>query len=68
MKASNHKKVAVAKRSTVIKTGNSLVVVVPAKFARKLGITPGDQVNFSVSEKQGKITYTFLNVRQLSLV
>lgn len=54
--------------TTVLKTGNSLSVVVPAKFTKKLGIRPGDKVSFSLNEKSGQITYTFLNVRQLSLV
>jgi antitoxin component of MazEF toxin-antitoxin module len=54
--------------NSVIKTGNSLAVVVPAKFSHQLGIQAGDQVSLKVSQKKGQITYTFLNIRQLSLV
>lgn len=56
------------KRSSVIKTGNSLAVVVPAKFANKIGIRPGDKVKVEIDLSQGKIHYTFLNIRQLPLV
>lgn len=54
--------------SRVSRTGNSLTVVVPAKFARKVGIQPGDEVAVSIREKKGQVVYTFLNIRQLSLV
>lgn len=53
---------------SVIKTGNSIAVVVPAKFAKVIGIKPGDKVKLDLDPQTGKITYTFLNVRQLSLV
>lgn len=52
----------------VIRTGNSLAVVVPAKFVKKAGVKPGDKVKLSINLHQGKITYEFINVRQLSLV
>jgi antitoxin component of MazEF toxin-antitoxin module len=54
--------------NTVIKTGNSLAVVVPAKFVKRAGVKPGDKVKVSINLHQGKITYEFINVRQLSLV
>lgn len=54
--------------NSVLKTGNSLAVVVPAKFVKKVGIKPGDKVKISLKPHRGQITYTFLNVRQLSLV
>lgn len=53
---------------TVIKTGNSLAVVIPAKFAHKLGIKMHDRVSVALSPQTGQITYTFINVRQLTLV
>jgi antitoxin component of MazEF toxin-antitoxin module len=52
----------------VVKTGNSLAVVVPAKFVNRTGIRSGDQVDVSINYEEGKITYTFLSVRQLNLV
>lgn len=55
-------------QTRVVQTGNSLAVIVPSQFTRKLGIRPGDPVNFSLSPSTGKITYTFLNIRQLPLV
>lgn len=54
--------------STVSKTGNSLTVVVPAKFAKKVGVRPGDQVSVEIREQKGQVVYTFLNIRQLPLV
>jgi len=54
--------------NSVVKTGNSIAVVVPAKFAKKVGIRPGDKVQVEVDLEKGRITYTFLNIRQLSLV
>lgn len=56
------------KRTKIIQSGNSLAVVVPAAFARKLGLRPSDPVNFEMSLTRGQITYTFLNIRQLPLV
>jgi antitoxin component of MazEF toxin-antitoxin module len=55
-------------KGSVLKSGNSLVVVVPAPFTRKLGIRRGDEVEVEVDYQKGQATYTFLNVRQLSLV
>jgi len=53
---------------SVVKTGNSLAVVVPSSFVRRLGIRPKDRVNVNVNPQRGKITYTFTNMRQLPLV
>lgn len=53
---------------TVIKTGNSLAVVVPAPFAKRVGLRPGDKVRVAVRQEVGQITYTFLNTRQLPLM
>ncbi len=52
----------------VVRTGNSIAVVVPAKFARKTGIRSGDKVDVSIDYESGSITYKFLSIRQLNLV
>jgi antitoxin component of MazEF toxin-antitoxin module len=53
---------------SVVKTGNSLAVVIPATFIRRLGIRPKDQVQLQIDLLKGQITYTFTNRRQLPLV
>lgn len=53
---------------SVITTGHSLAVVIPATFAKKLGIKNRDRVKITLSPQTGQITYTFLNIRQLTLV
>ncbi|OGV96515.1 hypothetical protein A2W24_03305 [Microgenomates group bacterium RBG_16_45_19] len=53
---------------SVIRSGHSLAVVIPAPFVRQVGVKPKDKVNVNLSLKTGKITYTFLNMRQLPLV
>lgn len=58
----------IVKFGTVNRTGNSLSVVIPAVFVNKAGVKPGDKVKVEVSVLEGKISYTFLNVRQLPLV
>lgn len=52
----------------VVRTGNSLAVVIPAKFVNQAGIQASDQVDVSINYEEGKITYTFLSIRQLNLV
>jgi len=54
--------------ASVIESGNSLCVVVPASFVRKLGIRPKDRVKVKPDHQKGKIVYTFTNIRQLPLV
>jgi antitoxin component of MazEF toxin-antitoxin module len=54
--------------ASVIESGNSICVVVPAAFARKLGIRPKDRVKLKPDLQKGRITYTFTNIRQLPLV
>lgn len=56
------------KTSKVLKTGNSLALVIPAKFANKVGVKTGDSVKVETDTSNGVIKFTFLNVRQLSLV
>lgn len=52
----------------VVKTGNSLAVVVPAKFVNRTGIQSGDPVDVQIDYEKGTITYTFISIRQLNLV
>lgn len=52
----------------VVRTGNSLAVVVPARFVNQAGVQAGDHVDVSINYEEGKITYTFLSIRQLNLV
>jgi antitoxin component of MazEF toxin-antitoxin module len=52
----------------VVRTGNSLAVVIPSPFVRRLGVRPKDHVKVKIDFVKGRITYTFLNLRQLPLV
>lgn len=54
--------------NTVIRTGNSLAVVVPSQFVKRVGVKAKDKVEVTLHPETGQITYTFLNVRQLPLV
>lgn len=54
--------------TAVVQTGNSLAVIIPAPFARQLGIRPRDRVQVNLDQNHARITYTFLNIRQLPLV
>ena len=54
-------------RQKIIKAGNSLAVVVPAKFIKRLGIRKGDWVELKLQISRNKIIYTFSGVQQLSL-
>lgn len=51
----------------VIKTGNSLSVTIPSKFAKRVGIKAGDNVKSEIKLEDNTIEYTFLEVRQLPL-
>lgn len=52
---------------TVFKSGNSIAVVVPSKFAKDIALKPGDKVSARIDPKRGTITYTFPNSTQLAL-
>lgn len=54
-------------KQKIIKAGNSLAVVVPSKFVKKLGIRKGDYVELHLHVSKNKIVYTFSGVQQLSL-
>lgn len=51
----------------VFRTGNSLAVTIPARFAQDLGIRAGDRVKVRVERVGGKITYHFSGAQQLPL-
>ncbi len=51
----------------VYKTGNSIGMAVPAKFARYLGIKPGHLVKVEQDRLNAKLICTFVGVRQLPL-
>lgn len=54
-------------KQKVFKTGNSLAVTIPSKFAESVGVRPGDSVEASQDSRKGRITYQFENVQQLPL-
>lgn len=54
-------------RQKVLKTGNSLAVVVPADFVKKFGVEAGDQVVVDRNLKKASLTYHFPTPRQLQL-
>lgn len=54
-------------KQKVLKTGNSLAVVVPAEFVKKVGVEAGDQVVVSKDLKKSRLTYHFPTPRQLQL-
>jgi antitoxin component of MazEF toxin-antitoxin module len=52
----------------IIRSGNSLAITIPAKFAKKLGIKAGDEVSCKTDPHRGKMIIAFKNIRQLSLI
>lgn len=54
-------------KQKVFKTGNSLAVVVPADFVKKVGVEAGDQVVVDRDLKKASLTYYFPTPRQLQL-
>lgn len=51
----------------VIRAGNSRAVVVPARFAKMVGVKCGDMVKVRDYPETGKVVYTFSGVHQLKL-
>ncbi len=51
----------------VLRTGNSLAVVIPAEFAKNLGIKSGDKVRVVKKPEVGRLTYIFSGAKQLPL-
>jgi len=54
-------------RQKIIQAGNSLMVVIPNKFVKSLGLKKGDSVKSQITISKGKITYSFSGAQQLSL-
>lgn len=51
----------------VLRTGNSLAVVIPSQFAQLVGIKSGDRVRVVKRPEVGKLTYIFSGSKQLPL-
>lgn len=49
----------------VIKTGNSLAVTIPSKFAKDLAIRRGDMVKVERRPDKGMLVFHFQGVQQL---
>lgn len=54
-------------KQKVIRSGHSLAVTVPARFAQTIGIKAGQDVQVEVFPEQGQIVYTFSSSKQLPL-
>lgn len=54
--------------SRVLKSGGSLVVIVPDSFVKAVGVRKGDTVEVEVWPEKGKMTYKFKGCRQLPLM
>lgn len=55
-------------RKTVIKTGNSLGLVIPSRFVKRVGVRQGDEVEVEYDIFNGEIRYRIVSRRQLTLV
>jgi len=53
-------------KQKVMRVGNSLGVVVPAKFVKVIGMKPGDKVEVFLREEKREIVYKFSGIQQLS--
>ena len=51
----------------VIKTGNSLAVTIPSKFAKDLAIKRGDEVRVDRRPDKAMLTFYFHGVQQLAI-
>jgi antitoxin component of MazEF toxin-antitoxin module len=51
----------------VIKTGNSLAVVIPSSFVKSLSIKKGDTAKIDIDKSENQMTIRFSGVSQLSL-
>ncbi len=54
-------------KQKIIKTGNSLAVTVPSRFAQSLGIKSGGEVEVEVKPETGQVIYSFSGTKQLPL-
>jgi antitoxin component of MazEF toxin-antitoxin module len=55
-------------RQKILKTGNSLAVTIPSKFARILGLKPGDEVVVKTDYAKNIIHCGFTGTGQLNLL
>lgn len=51
----------------ILKTGNSLAVVVPSEFVKNFGLKPGDEVKVLIKPEKAEILYKFSGSQQLLL-
>lgn len=51
----------------ILKTGNSLAVVVPADFIKNIGAKAGDNVRVFPKPEKGEVLYKFSGAMQLPL-
>lgn len=51
----------------ILKTGNSLAVVIPADFIKDIGAKAGDEVKVFPKPEKGKVLYKFSGACQLPL-
>ncbi|MBI5465451.1 AbrB/MazE/SpoVT family DNA-binding domain-containing protein [Candidatus Gottesmanbacteria bacterium] len=51
----------------ILKTGNSLAVVVPADFIKNIGAKAGDSVRVFPKPEKGEVLYKFSGAMQLPL-
>lgn len=49
----------------ILKTGNSLAVVIPADFGKSIGIKAGDEVKVFPKPEKGEVLYKFSGICQL---
>ena len=54
-------------KQKIIKTGNSLVVTVPAVFVHAVGIKAGQKVEVKLEPETGRVIYSFSGTKQLPL-
>jgi antitoxin component of MazEF toxin-antitoxin module len=54
-------------RQKIIKTGNSLAVVVPSNFVKTVGVQSGQEVEVRLVPEAGQVVYTFSGAKQLSI-
>ena len=54
-------------KQKIFKTGNSLTVVIPAEFAKVIGVRSGDEVDVKIEVEKAEIKVLFPNPRQLQI-
>ncbi len=54
--------------SKIVQTGNSLAITIPAKFAKRIGVKQGDDVDVKTHPQKGQLVVTFKSMRQLPLI